>query len=177
MARFQQHIRRAVDNLVTLRVLNEHNHTDCSWQATVCFYTALHFVHAHVVAKTAASPRSHVELAPYIDPDAMSAAALSAEAHSAYLQLFNLSQLARYLHDRRHDSNDKSTVKLGKLVRAVKHLDCIMQFVCDNHAEAKELVIADSPTRLWLNGKLCDCMYFTDKGQRMDVSAGNPRID
>jgi hypothetical protein len=61
MPQFADHIKQANSNFLFLKSVNQTSPAHVDWQVTVCFYTALHLVNAHL-AKYNQQFRNHTDV-------------------------------------------------------------------------------------------------------------------
>lgn len=131
MASFAEHIEQVRRNLRFLSSINNAV-SDCfDWQVTVCFYTALHLVNAHL-SQYNLQYRKHHDVNYALNPHVqLSPGKLPEEQYEAYISLQRLSRRSRYLVNEK-DSNIGSTQAFltydKHLSKAVRHLDGLLQF-------------------------------------------------
>lgn len=131
MAQFSDHVTQSKKNLAFLSSINQ-NVADCSdWQVTVCFYTSLHLVNAHL-ANFEMQYRKHIDVKHALNPvNQLSLAKLPEDIYVSYMALQSLSRRARYLVEEK-DTNLKSSVAFliydKHLSKALRHLDKIITY-------------------------------------------------
>ena len=163
MATFSEHIVQAKKNIEFLARINSHCRTYIDWQTTVCFYTALHLINAHVVKKTSQNYRTHAQVDSVINPYHRnpSPAALSPETYLQYNQIKNLSRRARYLisHEDTVTEHRAYLMKEKHFVRSVGLLDKIVGYISREHGITIEKTAIDCEGL-----KKYSCAYFTHLG-------------
>ena len=108
---------------------------DCyDWQVTVCFYTAMHLVNAHL-SKHNLQYRKHKDVNHALNPDvALSVSKLPETEYDSYIVLQSLSRRSRYLVNEK-DNQLASTVAAftydKHLGKGVKHLNLLIQYFCN----------------------------------------------
>lgn len=128
MASHQDHIKQALHNLSWEQV-NKNLPQFYDWQVTVCFYSALHFVNAHL-SHFNLQYRKHKNVKDVLNPFAMSPARLPDE-YIAYVTLQSLSRRARYLVSEK--DNNLNTAQAfftyeKQLSKALKHLNTLLSY-------------------------------------------------
>lgn len=128
MAQVDEHIEQAKKNLNFLDEISKiQGYPD--WQVTVCFYTALHLINAHLSSK-GMQYRKHSDVDNAINPyNALSLCKLPEEVYTAYSTLYKLSRRSRYLvdlKDHKIASNTGCLIYDKHLGKALKHLDTIL---------------------------------------------------
>ena len=131
MATFDEHINQAKRNLAFLESIN-HNIKDCiDWQVTVCFYTSLHLINAHL-ATFDLQYRKHVDVKDALNPERkLSISKLPEDEYVAYTSLQMLSRRSRYLVNEKDGKIGSEMAALTyetHLAKAIKHLDCLVLF-------------------------------------------------
>lgn len=111
------------------------------WQVTVCFYTALHFISAHVVSKTGKNYLSHSNINDAINPTTqLSPAKLDDVTYLAYNKLYQLSRRSRYLINENSAHNKSSDILNCNLThtihfkRAIGNLEVVINYMKDTYA-------------------------------------------
>ena len=136
MARFNDHIDQTKRNLLFLEQVNNHSNNNFDWQVTVCFYSALHLINAHLSTFNL-QYRKHKDVKDVLNPYTMSPAKLPEEEYKSYIKLQSLSRRSRYLVNEKDGnlSDDNAyltySVHLGK---ALKHLDSLILFFTNKYA-------------------------------------------
>ena len=158
MASFSEHIEHAKKNVVFLSTINSTIEESWDWQVTVCFYTALHLINAHIVQKSNFNYISHGKVDEIINPyNTVSPAKLGEDIYTSYTKLFQLSRRSRYLlndnfnrNTPREDVLRASFTYSKHLKKAIHHLDLIIHFINVEYSENFPLVDIKC---LDLNGK------------------------
>ena len=129
MALFDEHIAQAMSNFRFLETVNRNVTNYYDWQVTVCFYSALHLVNAHLT-KHSLQYRQHKDVNHALNPEvAVSVSKLPMDEYEAYIGLQRLSRRSRYLVNEKDGnvSTEKGfftyEVHLG---RAIRNLDKLM---------------------------------------------------
>ena len=130
MAKYEDHILQAKRNPQFLASIN-HSVQDCfDWQVTVCFYTALHFVNAHL-SKFGLQYRKHKDVNYALNfENKTSLARLPEEEYLAYMALQSRSRRSRYLVNDKSNklSSEHANLTYDKhLVRGLRHLNMLLQ--------------------------------------------------
>lgn len=102
MPSFVKHIDKAIHNFEFLEQINSNIPNSIDWQITVCYYTALHLVNAHLVS---ASPvgdklqyRNHKDVQVALDyTNSTSVVKIDEKPYLKYLDLEMYSRRARYM--------------------------------------------------------------------------------
>lgn len=137
MANFDDHITQAKRNLIFFENINQ-NVEDCiDWQVTVCFYTALHLVNAHL-SKFNLQYRRHSDVKHALNPEVkISPSKLPEDEYVAYVTLQMLSRRSRYLVNEK-DSQENSSHAFftyeKHLAKAVRHLDTLIYYFSKTYA-------------------------------------------
>ncbi len=131
MAQFSDHLAQSKKNLAFLSSINQNVANCTDWQVTVCFYTSLHLVNAHL-AKFEMQYRKHTDVKNALNPlNALSVAKLPEDIYVSYMILQSLSRRARYLVEEK-DTNLKSNAAFliydKHLSKALRHLDKIITY-------------------------------------------------
>jgi hypothetical protein len=136
---FDAHIKQAKDNLSTLQSFNKAMPDCCDWQVTICFYTALHLVNAHL-SKSGLHYQSHSDVKNALNPYLpISLTKLPEDEYTSYITLQQLSRRSRYLvseKDQRkpQDGERACLTHHNHLAKACKHLDKLLQFFANKYA-------------------------------------------
>lgn len=96
MANFVQHVAQARHNLSLLQILFPHTKY-YDWQVTVCYYTAVHLVNAHLAKTGNTHFQNHSETKNAINYKGTSISSIGETPFKHYVSLENLSRRARYL--------------------------------------------------------------------------------
>lgn len=131
MASFDEHIAQAKKNLNFLNDVNQNIPSSWDWQVTVCFYTAVHLVNAHLANKASLHYRSHSEVNNALNPfNIVSITKFNEREYTAYIKLQGLARRARYLCHQEHDNHDMGChITFDKhFAKAVKNLDILIDF-------------------------------------------------
>lgn len=128
MASFDEHISQTQKNLFFLKSTNKQNSKFWDWQVTVCFYSAVHAVNAHLARIADLHYRAHEEVKNALNPFGLSPAKIDEDIYLSYVKLEGLARRARYLcHDNRENKSVKQHLTHDKhFARAVRHLDKII---------------------------------------------------
>ncbi len=128
MAQVDEHIAQVKKNLNFLNNISQIPES-LDWQVTVCFYSALHLINAHL-ASNGLQYRKHSDVDNAINPfNKIKLCALPQEVYTAYSSLYKLSRRSRYLVDLKDNninSNQGCLIYEKHLGRALKHLDTIL---------------------------------------------------
>ena len=128
MPKFEDHIAQSKRNLTFLEIINNNAPAHLDWQVTVCFYTALHLVNAHL-AHFGMQYRSHTDVKFHINPENVtSLMRLPEDIYLAYEALFSNSRRSRYLVNQKDNNLKSETMAFtsGKhLGKAIRHLNTI----------------------------------------------------
>ncbi|MFN8309340.1 MAG: hypothetical protein U0T73_05205 [Chitinophagales bacterium] len=131
MPSFEEHVHQARRNLDFLQHINSKINDCDDWQVTVCFYSGLHLINAHI-AKFDLQYRKHKDVEHAINPyNITSVCKLSEDVFVAYQNLQVLSRRSRYLVNVRNGQTDNAKAHLTNskhLSKALKHLDVLMSF-------------------------------------------------
>lgn len=131
MASFNDHLTQACRNLQFLQCINGDVSNCEDWQVTVCFYTALHLVNAHL-AHYGMQYRTHNDVKNAINPEAsLSITKIPEDEYAAYVSLQMLSRRSRYLvneKDGNLSSNAPALTYSKHLAKAMRHLDRLIVF-------------------------------------------------
>ncbi len=130
MAQFDDHIAQAKRNLNFLSSINS-KISDCyDWQVTVCFYTALHFVNAHL-SKYNLQYRKHKDVNYALNfANLMSPARLPEDEYLSYTALQSLSRRSRYLVSEKEQNISSSQAFLTydkHFDRSLRYLNLLLQ--------------------------------------------------
>jgi len=140
---FSEHIEQSKSNIYFLSKINTNIENCWDWQVTVCFYSALHLVNAHIVQKMNANYLSHNKVDEIINPyNVKSLATLNEDIYMSYTKLFQLSRRSRYLLNENFQKNNKLDIQLGcvtyskHLKKAIFHFDKILNFIKNDYNES-----------------------------------------
>lgn len=147
MGTFKEHIQQSQNNIRFLSKIST-GLDDCwDWQVTVCFYSALHLINAHVVNKFYANYLSHSKVDEIINPyNFLSLAKLDKKIYISYIKLFQLSRRSRYLLSENFKKGEKLKVQIASATlskhfkKAIFHLDIIINFIKNDYDESFEKV-------------------------------------
>lgn len=141
MGSFTEHISHSERNLDFLSKVNDSINERWDWQVTVCFYSALHLMNAHIVAKTGKNYLSHSQVAQVINPfNELSVARLDEATYLSYNKLFQLSRRSRYLLNENFKKGVIVDVQPACITfdkhfkKAIHHLDNVISYVSKNHS-------------------------------------------
>lgn len=130
MANFDDHIRQANHNLQFLECINKNCNQHYDWQVTVCFYTALHLVNAHLATQSL-QYRKHKDVKDALNPYSHSPVKLPEQEYTAYATLQSLSRRARYLVNEKDNQlrSDAAALTYEKhLGKALRHFETLAAF-------------------------------------------------
>ncbi|SFS81492.1 hypothetical protein [Lutibacter maritimus] len=140
MGTFAEHITQSRNNLDFLSKVNTNINNSWDWQVTVCFYSALHLMNAHIVSKTHKNYLSHNQVAEVINPfNSLSVAKLDEETYLSYNKLVQLSRRARYLLSENFTKKGIVDVQPACITyskhfkKSIYHLDKVLSFICKNY--------------------------------------------
>ena len=156
MASFEEHINQTKKNLSFLESVNQTIKNNFDWQVTICFYSAVHIVNAHIAKIADLHYRSHEDVNKAINPaNQISPAKLDEDNYLAYMKLQNLSRRARYLcHDKPSNRSEEAFLTHDvHLKKALKHLDKLISFV---NSEYKVKIASRSLNCVGLNNELVE---------------------
>lgn len=143
MASFEDHISQAKRNLYFLQEVNSKINDSIDWQVTVCFYSGLHLVNAHL-SKFDLQYRRHSDVKNALNPfHELSLSKLPENEYIAYATLQMLSRRSRYLvneKDNKIGSNKANFTYDKHLAKAIKHLDTLIQYFCSKYKLKIDLV-------------------------------------
>jgi hypothetical protein len=133
----ENHVNQAKRNFKFLESINSTVNDCLDWQVTVCFYTALHLVNAHL-ADFGMKYITHHDVNEAINPvNALSATKISTDAYAAYKALSNLSRRSRYLVTIKGDKVDTTAPAAMTYdkhqARAFRHLSDILKFYSETY--------------------------------------------
>ncbi|MBA3898684.1 MAG: hypothetical protein H0X62_00505 [Bacteroidetes bacterium] len=130
MASFDEHIIQVKRNLSFFETVNS-TERFFDWQATICFYCAVHLVNSRIAKEADLHYRSHEDVKNAISPyNPTSLCKVDDNTNIAYLALEKISRRARYLcNDSNRDEPGKAFLTYDKHVaRAIRHLNTIMEY-------------------------------------------------
>ena len=137
MASFDEHIFQAKGNIKFLEEINSKigNYTD--WQVTVCFYSALHLVNAHL-AQFGLQYRRHGDVKHALNPEVeTSLSKLPEDEYVSYTTLQMLSRRSRYLVNEKAGNINSENAHFTyekHLAKAIKHLDKLIVYFSKRYA-------------------------------------------
>jgi len=131
VALFDEHVAQAKSNLRFLETVNQVIENYCDWQVTICFYTAVHLVNAHLT-KHSLHYRQHKDVNYALNPEvAVSVSKLPIQEYEAYIGLQRLSRRSRYLVNEKGSniSSSQGFLTYDKhLARAIRNLDKLLAY-------------------------------------------------
>lgn len=131
MASFDEHIQQAKSNLTFLSNVNQQLKNYYDWQVTICFYTSLHLVNAHL-SKHNLQYRKHHDVNHALNPDvSLSISKLPENEYDCYMALQRLSRRSRYLVNEKDNnvSSQQAFFTYEKhLAKAIRNLDKLICF-------------------------------------------------
>ncbi len=139
MPQFDNHISQAKHNLDFLGLVNQRGFDFIDWQVTICFYSAVHLVNAHL-SLFDMQYRKHVDVKDAINPkhppSVTKGSALPDNEYLAYTKLQSLSRRSRYLVNDKDGNLSSNQVFLTyevHLSRSLKHLNTIIKYFCTKY--------------------------------------------
>lgn len=143
MGTYAEHIEQSKKNFTFLSTINDKIGECWDWQVTVCFYTALHLLNAHIVKKSGYNYISHSQVDKIINPfNDDSVSKISEDLYKSYTKLFQLSRRSRYLLNdtfvstpERDDILKAMFTHSRHLRKAIHHLDNIISFINKEYGE------------------------------------------
>lgn len=131
MARYEDHILQVNRNLHFLASINGVV-SDCyDWQVTVCFYSALHLVNAHL-SKYGLQYRKHKDVNYAVNfENRTSPARLPEDQYLAYMALQSLSRRSRYLVNEKDRQGSDAIAHFTydkHVVRSLRHLNRLLEY-------------------------------------------------
>jgi len=150
MPDFNEHLNQAKRNLKFLEIANQPgNYFD--WQVTVCFYSALHVINAHLAHCNNSHYRTHIQVDEAINPfNQFSSSKLDSETYTAYSSLMKLSRRSRYLVNENlenHSPNVHFTHE-KHLKKALIHLDKVLHFFSNRYRATFDELTIKYPSEL-----------------------------
>lgn len=138
MANFDDHISHSKSNLEYLSQINNLINSRWDWQVTVCFYSALHLMNAHIVKKTSKNYLSHNQVDEVLNPfNPLSLGKIDETTYLSYTKLCHLSRRSRYLLNEKFSKSDDihtaSITHSPHFTKAIYHLDIIIDFINKNY--------------------------------------------
>ncbi len=130
MPSFEEHIMQVNRNLNFLTNINNSVNDCFDWQITVCFYSALHTVNAHL-SKFDLQYRKHSDVNHAINPFTLSPGRLPEEIYIAYMSLQSLSRRSRYLvneKDKNLKSDQAFLIFEKHIAKGFRHLDLLLNY-------------------------------------------------
>lgn len=152
MPSFNEHITQAKRNLDFLYLTNSKNNNFWDWQVTICFYTSLHLVNAHIANIANLHYRKHEEVNVAINPySAVSPCKLPENVYLSYMKLQGLSRRARYLihEDYTNKSSSNHFTYDKHLSKAIRHLDVLLNYMTISY-------------KVVFSTQLINCLEFKD---------------
>lgn len=136
MASFDEHLTKAETNLSFLENVCSNEKYFWDWKVTICFYSAVHLINAHIANKSSQHYRSHEQVLIAINPhEALSLSRLDEAKYLCYAKLRNLSRRSRYLvsdQDNNHETKAFFTYD-RHFARAIRHLDVLITFINEEY--------------------------------------------
>ena len=129
MASFDEHVAQSKSNLAFLSCVNQQIKNYLDWQVTVCFYSALHLVNAHL-SKHGLQYRKHHDVNFGLNPDVqLSISKLPQDEYDAYIALQRLSRRSRYLVNDKEIASPNAFFTYDKhIAKAIRHLDKLLNY-------------------------------------------------
>lgn len=126
MPSFINHIDKSIHNFEFLEQINSNITNSIDWQVTVCYYTALHLINAHL-AEFGIQYRTHKEVQSILDPtNPTSIVKIEEEPYLKYLELEMLSRRARYMTHGGNPSPKPAIITEKHLSKCIRALDTII---------------------------------------------------
>lgn len=143
MATFQEHIAQSKRNLDYLSRINFTVNERWDWQVTVCFYSALHLMNAHIADKNSMNYLSHKRVDAALNPYSLSPGRLDENTYLAYNRLVGLSKRARYLINDKDNNVGKGTNDINDgffthsvhFKKAIANLDVVITYMSLNYSD------------------------------------------
>jgi hypothetical protein len=136
LAKVDEHLHQAKRNFKFLEGVNDKVNDSVDWQVTVCFYTALHLVNAHL-AQSNLQYRTHNQVKHAINPVLVaSPSRLPEDPYTAYITLQMLSRRSRYLVNEKDGqliSPNAAFTYDKHLGKAIRHLDKLVSYYCKTY--------------------------------------------
>lgn len=137
MALSEDHLNQAKRNFKFLEAINLGVGDCLDWQVTVCFYTALHLINAHL-ADFGMKYITHHDVNEAINPlNPLSATKVTDDAYAAYKALSNLSRRSRYLVTIKSNKIDMAApvalTYAKHQAKALRHLHDVIKFYSDRY--------------------------------------------
>ena len=134
MPSFEEHIKQVKHNLTFLSEINNKTNAFWDWQVTVCFYTALHLVNAHL-SKYNLQYRKHSDVNHALNfANQLSPSRLPEEIYISYTALQSLSRRSRYLVNEKDgnlsDSRTAFMIYEKHLAKGFRHLENLLNHFC-----------------------------------------------
>jgi hypothetical protein len=134
---FDAHIKHVRHNLTTLQQFNAAMPECFDWQVTMCFYTAVHLVNAHL-AKFGLHYQSHENVKNALSPFMpVSVSKIPEDEYAAYVGLQHLARRSRYLvneKDQKNKDEEQAHLTYDKhLTKACRHLDTLLKFFAEKY--------------------------------------------
>jgi len=137
---FSEHISQSKSNIDFLSKVNGNINDRWDWQVTVCFYSALHLMNAHIVSKTGNNYLSHNQVAEALNPfTTLSLSKLDEQTYLSYNKLFQLSRRSRYLLNENFNKGGVVSIQPActtyskHFQKSIYHLDKIIDFISINY--------------------------------------------
>lgn len=132
LPKFEDHITQAKRNLSFLERANASTPEFLDWQVTVCFYTAVHLVNAHL-SLYGMQYRRHKDVNAALNPkdmDSINAGSSFKESeYLAYKKLQSLSRRSRYLiNGDRPEEETACLIYDTHLAKSLRHLNTLIKF-------------------------------------------------
>jgi uncharacterized protein (UPF0332 family) len=128
VAKPEEHLSHAVSNLTFLEQINKNLSKYLDWQVTVCFYSALHLVNAHL-ARYGLHYRTHTQVKHALNPKASEGTYIDEDAYVSFIHLQILSRRSRYLLNiKGKDDSVASLIYDKHLATAYRHLNVILDY-------------------------------------------------
>jgi hypothetical protein len=135
VADFNEHITQCKTNLSFLVDVNSKNQNKYwDWQVTICYYTAVHIINAHLATTANLHYRTHEQVKDAIyHGNSMSLCAIPEQQYLAYAKLEGLSRRSRYLCNPESPDNIAFLTFDKHFAKAIKNLDILLTYFSNKY--------------------------------------------
>ena len=135
MADYNEHIAQCKINLAFLTEVNSRNQDKYwDWQVTICYYTAVHLVNAHLAKTANLHYRTHEQVKDVLyHGNAMSICSIPETQYLAYAKLEGLSRRSRYLCNPESIDSRAYLTYDRHFAKAIKNLDVLLTFFSNKY--------------------------------------------
>lgn len=131
MPSFVNHVDKSIHNFEFLEQINSNIPNSIDWQVTVCYYTGLHLINAHL-AEFGVQYRTHRNVQGILDPtNQTSIVKIDELPYLKYLELEMLSRRARYMTHAGNPSPRPAIITDKHLAKSIRALDTIIVYFKD----------------------------------------------